>query len=130
MKKTLVLAAAAVASLTVGIARADDARQLTREEVVASVMAARQSGELATLNAGGTWTPKTATTAPALSRDQVNASVMAARQSGELAAINAVGTWTAPTKTPAPAVTRDQVVHEYMAAHAQPTDNSAIEHSL
>lgn len=130
MKKHLTLIAAALATLTVGAARADDGnRPLTREEVVASVMAARQSGELAALNAGGSWTAPTTKAAPQMTRDQVAASVLEARKTGELAALNAGGSWTPPNASTTP-ISRDKVVNDFLASQHQPSDASAVEHSL
>jgi len=128
MKKQLAIAAAAVATLTVGIARADDGtRQLTREEVVASVMAARASGELEALNAGGSWNPAPAQST--LTRDQVAAGVIAARQSGELEVLNAGGSYTPPAAAAAP-VTREKVIADFLAAQQHANDALALEHSL
>jgi hypothetical protein len=130
MKKQLIVAASTLAVLCVmsAGARADDQnRPLTREEVVAQVMAARQSGELAVLNAGGTWTPPQA--AKPLTRDEVVANVMAARQSGELAVVETGGTWSPPAATPAPAADRDQVISEFMKTREH-SDALAVEHSL
>jgi len=129
MKKSMLIAATTVACLSTlcaTLARADDsARPLTREEVVAQTLAARQSGELAVLNAGGTWTPAAAP-AP-LTREEVVAQTLAARQSGELAVLNAGGSWTA--KTAEAPKTRDEVIHEFMLSH-QSSDSLALEHSL
>ena len=129
MKKQIILAASALATLCVmsAGARADDqSRPLTREEVVAQVMAARQSGELAVLNAGGTWNADQPTRQ--LTREEVVASVLAARQSGELAIIETGGSWSPPTPAPA-AVDRDQVISEFMKTR-QVSDALALEHSL
>jgi len=129
MKKSMLIAATTVACLSTlcaTLARADDsARPLTREEVVAQTLAARQSGELAVLNAGGTWAPAAAP-AP-LTREEVVAQTLAARQSGELAVLNAGGSWTA--KTAEAPKTRDEVIHEFMLSH-QSSDSLALEHSL
>lgn len=129
MKTRLLLAATTVAcfsTLCATAARADDAdRPLTREEVVAQVMAARQSGELATLNAGGVWSASQQARAP-MTREQVVADTLAARQSGELAVLNAGGAWTA--KNPAPSLTREQVISNFLAH--QSSDALAMEHSL
>ena len=131
MKKSLALIAAALATLTVGVARADDGSQpLTRDQVVADVMAARQSGELAALNAGSTWSAPAAKPAPQLTRDQVAAAVLEARKSGELAVLNAGGAWTPPAANAAPAVSRDKVVNDFLATQHQPSDAAALEHSL
>jgi hypothetical protein len=128
MKKQLAIVAAALATLTVGIARADDGqRPLTREEVVASVMAARQSGELAVLNAGGTWSPPAPTST--LTREKVVADVLAARESGELAVLNAGGTYTPPSAAAAP-VAREKVISDFFSARQQASDALALEHSL
>jgi hypothetical protein len=133
MKKQLIVAASAFATLcaiSVG-ARADDqSRPLTREEVVAQVMAARQSGELAVLNAGGTWSPPQAAAQPTtqLTRDQVAAIVLAARQSGELAVIEAGGTPASASSPPA-TVDREQVISEFMKTR-QVSNALALEHSL
>ena len=130
MKTRLLLAATTVAcfsTLCATAARADDGdRQLTREEVIAQVMAARQSGELAVLNAGGVWNGASQARAP-MSRDQVVADTLSARQSGELAVLNAGGSWTA--KSAAPSLTREQVISSYMASQ-HPSDALAMEHSL
>lgn len=129
MKKTLFIAATTVACLSTlcaTLARADDtARPLTREEVVAQTLAARQSGELAVLNAGGTWN-RAASPAP-LTREEVVAQTLAARQSGELSVLNAGGSWTA--KTAEAPKTRDEVIHEFMASH-QSSDALSMENSL
>jgi hypothetical protein len=130
MKTRLIVAATTVACLSTlcaTAARADDAdRPLTRDEVVAQVLAARQSGELAALNAGGTWTASQQASAT-LSRDKVIADTLAARQSGELAVLNAGGTWTGSTSTAA--LSREKVISEFMATR-QVSDAQALEHSL
>lgn len=129
MKKSMLIAATTVAclpTLCATLARADDsARPLTREEVVAQTLAARQSGELAVLNAGGSWAAA-ATPAP-VTREQVVAATLAARQSGELAVLNAGGSWAA--KTADAPMTRDEVIHQLMLSH-QSSDALAMEHSL
>ena len=110
-------------------ARADDdtSRPLTREEVVAQVLAARQSGELAVLETGGTWTPPQQPAATA-SRDDVVANVLSARQSGELAVLETGGTWSREAEAPAP-VSREQVINEFLKTR-QVSDALAMEHSL
>ncbi|MES1162107.1 MAG: DUF4148 domain-containing protein [Rhizobacter sp.] len=129
MKKSLLIAATSVACLSTlcaTLARADEpSRPLTREEVVAQTLAARQSGELAVLNAGGSWSGAPA--AAPLTREQVVAATLAARQSGELAVLNAGGSWTA--KTADAPMTRDEVIHQFMLSH-QSSDALAMEHSL
>ena len=85
MKKSMLIVATTVACLSTlcaTLVRADDsARPLTREEVVAQTLAARQSGELAVLNAGGSWTAKTAE-APK-TRDEVIHEFMLSHQSSD-----------------------------------------------
>jgi len=129
MKKHLGLAAASIAalcSLSPVAARADDQnRPLTREEVVAQVLAARQSGELLTLETGGVWTPSQPQAA--VSRDQVVADVLAARQSGELAAIETGGSVSREATT-AP-VSREQVITEFLKTRTV-SDALAMENSL
>ena len=130
MNKHIAIAAAAATVFVAGVARADDSSQrpLTREEVVASVLAARQSGELAVTNAGGTWSGSARAAAPS-SRDEVVAGVLAARQSGELAVTNAGGTWSPPAQAAKPGPSRDQVIQELMnARHA--SNALAIEQSI
>jgi len=128
MKKQILIAATSlVALMSVGVARADDdsSRPLTREEVVAQTLAARQSGELATLEAGGVWSKGQPESTK--SRDEVVQETLAARQSGELAAIE---TGAAAWK-PAPAeVSRDKVINDLMSARHAPSDQLAIEHSI
>lgn len=132
MKKHIALAAftfTTLAALSAGAARADEAdRPLTREEVVAQVMAARQSGELATLNAGGVWSGSQAESK--LSRDEVAAQVLEARKTGELAALSAGGTWSAPSQTAQKPLTRDEVAAEVLHARQQQGDALSIEHSI
>ena len=129
MKKHFGLTAAGIAALCLLSsfnARADDQnRPLTREEVVAQVLAARQSGELLVLESGGTWTaPQPQAT---VSREQVVADVLAARQSGELAAIETGSTWSREA-TPAP-VSREQVIADFMKTRTV-SDALALEQSL
>ncbi len=130
MKKQVLIAAASLAALmSAGVARADDSasRPLTRDEVVAQTLAARDSGELAALETGGTWTKSQAQTAR--SRDEVVAETMAARQSGELAAIETGAAWSGAKPAPA-AASRDKVINDFMAARQAPSDQLAIEHSI
>ncbi|MBS0446859.1 MAG: DUF4148 domain-containing protein [Proteobacteria bacterium] len=127
-KQVLIAAATFAALLSTGVARADDAsRPLTRDEVVAQTLAARQSGELAVLETGGVWTANQQPSA--LSRDQVVADTLAARQSGELAAIETGAAWNGNTPAAEPA-SRDKVVNDMMTARHAPSDQLAIEHSI
>jgi len=129
MKKHLGLLAASIAalcSLSPLAARADDqSRPLTREEVVAQVLAARQSGELLTLETGGVWAPSQPQAA--MSRDQIVADVLAARQSGELAAIE-TGASVSHEATTAP-VSREQVIADFLKTRTV-SDALAMEQSL
>ena len=79
MKKQLALTAAIAAALcTLSIAaRADEQRPLTRDEVVAQVLAARQSGDLYVIESGGVVSHEVA---PPVSREKVVAEFMKARQ--------------------------------------------------
>jgi hypothetical protein len=131
MNRHIAIAAAAVVAvgaLGVATARAEDnaERSLTREEVIANVLEARRTGELAALESGGTWTAPQ--TAPPLTREAVVDSVMKARASGELAAIETGVAWSAPT--PAPALTREQVIQDYRSAHQHSSDALTMERSL
>lgn len=125
--KSLTLTAAvatALATLSIG-ARADEQRPLTRDEVVAQVLAARQSGELLVLESGGSWNAG-AKAAP-LTREQVVADVMAARQSGELLVIESGGLVSHDVAAP---VSREQVIADFMKARQAPPDALAMENSL
>ena len=126
MNKQLALTAAIAAALcTLSIAaRADEQRPLTRDEVVAQVLAARQSGELYVIESGGIVTHEAA--AP-VTREQVLADLMAARQSGELYVIESGGL---VAHEVAPPVSREKVVADFMKARQAPPDALAMENSL
>jgi len=126
MKKQLALTAAIAAALcTLSIAaRADEQRPLTREEVVAQVLAARQSGELYVIESGGTVSHETA--AP-VSREKVLAELMAARQSGELYVIESGGLVSHEVAAP---VSREKVIAEFLKTRQAPPDALAMENSL
>ena len=132
MKKHVGLAAASIAALCLlssFAARADDqTRPLTREEVIAQVLAARQSGELVAIESGSTWkAPEAPQPAAEVSRDKIVADVLAARQSGELVAIESGGSWSHETQ-PAP-VSREKVIADFMKTRAV-SDALAMENSL
>ena len=126
MKKQLALTAAIAAALcTLSIAaRADEQRPLTRDEVVAQVLAARQSGELYVIESGGAVSHEAA--AP-VTREQVIADLMAARQSGELYVIESGGSVSHEVAAP---VSREKIVAEFLKARAAPPDALAMENSL
>ncbi len=126
MKKQLALTAALAAALcTLSIAaRADEQRPLTRDEVVAQVLAARQSGDLYVIESGGLVSHEVA--AP-VSREQVLADLMAARQNGELYVIESGGV---VSHEVAPPVSREKVVADFMKARQAPPDALAMENSL
>ena len=131
MKQHIVLSAStlALACALSTTARADESEhQLTREEVVAQTLAARDSGELAVTNAGGSWSAPQKAAAP-MTREQVVAATLAARDSGELAVTNTGGSWSGATQAPPPA-SREQVVGDFMKSRQGPSDASAVEHSI
>lgn len=125
--KSLTLTAAIAAALcTLSIsARADEEHQLTREEVVAQVLAARQSGELLVIESGGS--PWSAAKVTPLTREQVVAEVMAARQNGDLLIIESGGTVNHEVAKP---TLREKIIAEFMKSREAPSNALAMENSL
>lgn len=140
-KQSLACTAVALLALSMN-ARADDQRAVSRDDVAAQVVAARQSGELTLIERGDkvaspveSGAPERAG-APAQSRTQVNADLSAARRSGDLAVIER-GDKAEPIERAemqqrhpmgAP-LSRDDVVSAFNQARSAPPDALGVENA-